>query len=123
METLADHALEERSKQARMLSRLILRKFNEKMRRVQHGEVYATIASEFLHLPSLDNLDRLSTVYGYPWVRCALNLLDNLVFKEFFYEKVFLHPLWIKQFARLLDAAKPRPILRELLQVHNPRSP
>ena len=115
METLDDDALEERSKQARTLSRLILRKFNEKMRRVQFGELYMTIASEFLRLPSLDNVDRLSTVYGHPRVRCALNLLDNLVFKEFFYGKVFLHPLWIKQFTRLLDAAKPRPIVRELL--------
>ena len=115
METLDDDTLKERSKQARTLSRLILRKFNERMRQLQHGDLYMTIASEFLHLPSLDNVDRLSTVYGHPRVRCALNLLDNFVFKQFFYGKVLLHPLWIKQFARLLDVAKPRPIVRELL--------
>ena len=116
MDTLNDHALEERSKQGRMLSRLIMRKFNEKMRRGNPpGEVYISIASDFLHLPSLDNVDRLSTVYGYPCVKCALNLLDNLVFEEFFYGKVPLHPLWIKQFTGLLDAAKSRPIIRELL--------
>ena len=86
------------------------------MRRIERlGEVYATIVSEFLYLPSIDNLDRLSTVYGYPLVRKALTLLDNLVFKEFFYGKVFLHPLWIKQFTRLLDAARSRPMVRELL--------
>jgi hypothetical protein len=68
-----------------------------------------------MSLPSLDNVDRLSTVYGYSRVRRAISLLDNLVFEEFFYGKLYLYPLWIKQFARLLDAARPRAIVRELL--------
>ena len=111
-----DDALEERAKQVRTLSRLVLRKFNERMRRLERrGEVYVAIISEFLYLPSLDNIDRVSAVYGYPLVRKALGLLDNLVFKEFFYGKIFFHPLWIKQFTRLLDGAKPRPIVRELM--------
>jgi len=38
-----------------------------------------------------------------------------LVFEEFFYGKLSLYPLWIKRFARLLDAAKPRAIVKELL--------
>ena len=116
MEALDSYPLEERSKQARVLSRLVLRKFNERMRRGQRlAEVYITIVSEFLYLPSLDNIDRLSTVYGYSLVRNALSLFDNVAFEEFFYGKVFLHPLWIRQFTRLLDAARSRPIIRELL--------
>ena len=115
METIDDSTLEERSKQARTLSRLILRKFNEKMRRIHLGELYMTIVTEFLYLPSLDNVDRLSTVYGHPRVWCALTMLDKLVLKEFFYGKIFIHPVWIKQFTQLLDVAKPRPILNELL--------
>ena len=116
METLDVCGLEVRSKQARMLNRLILRKFNERMRRGQQsGEVYITIVSDLLSLPSLDNVDRLSTVYGYPLVRRALCLLDNLLFEEYAYGKVFFHPLWLKQFTRLLNAAKPRSIVQELL--------
>ena len=110
-------SLEERLKQSRVFKRLALRKLQQ--RRLQGGndqrDVYSTIASEFLSLPSLDNVDRLSTVYGYSRVRRAISLLDNLVFEEFFYGKVYLYPLWMKQFTRLLDAARPRAIVKELL--------
>ena len=109
--------LEERLRQSRVFKRLALRKLQQ--RRLREGqeprEAYETIASEFLSLPSLDNVDRLSTVYGYSRVRRALSLLDNLVFEEFFYGKLNLYPLWIRQFARLLDAARPRAIVKELL--------
>jgi hypothetical protein len=109
--------IEERVKQTRMFKRLVGRKFTQ--RRLQYGydhrEPYSTIASEFLALPSLDNVDRLSTVYGYARVRKAIGLLDNMVFEEFFYGKVGLYPLWIKQFTRLLDAARPRQIVKELM--------
>jgi hypothetical protein len=109
--------LDERLKQSRVFKRLALRKLQQ--RRLQEGEeqrdVYSTVASEFLSLPSLDNVDRLSTVYGYSRVRRAISLLDNLVFEEFFYGKLYLYPLWIKQFTRLLDAARPRAIVKELL--------
>ena len=109
--------LEERLQQSRVFKRLALRKLHA--RRLQEGQVqmgvYETIASEFMSLPSLDNVDRLSTVYGYSRVRRAMSLLDNLVFEEFFYGKLHLYPLWIKQFTRLLDAARPRAIVKELM--------
>lgn len=109
--------IDERLQQSRVFKRLALRKLRQ--RKLQEGEesrgLYETIACEFLTMPSLDNVDRLSTVYGYSRVRKAISLLDNLVFEEFFYGKLYLYPLWIKQFARLLDAARPRAIVRELL--------
>ena len=117
MDLLQKSDLDERLKQSRVFKRLALRKLQ--LRKLQEGEeqrdVYATIASEFMSLPSLDNVDRLSTVYGYSRVRRAISLLDNLVFEEFFYGKLYLYPLWIKQFTRLLDAARPRAIVKELL--------
>ena len=117
MEPLEHSALDERLKQSRVFKRLALRKLQ--LRKLQEGQeqrdVYSAIASEFLCLPSLDNVDRLSTVYGYSRVRRAISLLDNLVFEEFFYGKLYLYPLWIKQFTRLLDAARPRAIVKELL--------
>lgn len=109
--------LEERLQQSRVFKRLALRKLRQ--RRLKEGqdqkELYETIASEFMSLPSLDNVDRLSTVYGYSRVRRAISLLDNLVFEEFFYGRLHLYPLWIKQFTRLLDAARPRAIVKELM--------
>ena len=117
MDLARNSDLEERLRQSRVFKRLALRKLQQ--RRLREGqeprEVYETIASEFLSLPSLDNVDRLSTVYGYSRVRRAISLLDNLVFEEFFYGKLYLYPLWIKQFTRLLDAAHPRAIVKELL--------
>lgn len=117
MDLTKNSTLEERLVQSRAFKRLALRKLQRK--RLQGGqeplEVYETIASEFLSLPSLDNVDRLSTVYGYSRVRRAISLLDNMVFEEFFYGKLHFHPLWIKQFTRLLDAARPRALVKELL--------
>ena len=108
MNLTQNSTLDERLKQSRVFRRVALRKLQQ--RKLKEGEeqrdVYSTVASEFLSLPSLDNVDRLSTVYGYSRVRRAISLLDNLVFEEFFYGKLYLYPLWIKQFARLLDAAR-----------------
>jgi hypothetical protein len=110
-------SLDERLRQSRVFKRLVIRRIGQ--RKLKEGEasnvLYETIASDFLGLPSLDNVDRLSTVYGYSRVRRAISLLDNLVFEEFFYGKLSLYPLWIKQFTRLLDAARPRAIVKELL--------
>ena len=110
-------SLDERLNQSRVFKRLVIRRIGQ--RKLKEGEasnvLYETIASDFLDLPSLDNVDRLSTVYGYSRVRRAISLLDNLVFEEFFYGKLALYPLWIKQFTRLLDAARPRAIVKELL--------
>lgn len=117
MDLTKKSTLEERLDQSRVFKRVALRKLQQ--RRLREGqeprEVCATIASEFLSLPSLDNVDRLSTVYGYSRVRRAISLLDNLVFEEFFYGKLYFYPLWIKQFTRLLDAARPRALVKELL--------
>jgi hypothetical protein len=117
MDSQKNSTLDERLKQSRLFKRLALRKLQQ--RKLQQAQepiaVYATIASEFMSLPSLDNVDRLSTVYGYSRVRRAISLLDNLVFEEFFYGKIQLYPLWIKQFARLLDAARPRAIVKDLM--------
>jgi len=117
MNSSNNSAVEERLQQSRVFKRLALRKLQG--RRLQEGQVqmgvYETIASEFMNLPSLDNVDRLSTVYGYSRVRRAMSLLDNLVFEEFFYGKLHVYPLWIKQFTRLLDAARPRAIVKELM--------
>ena len=117
MDSLKNSELDERLQQSRVFKRLALRKLRQ--RKLQEGEesrgVYETIASEFLTVPSLDNVDRLSTVYGYARVRRAINLLDNLIFEEFFYGKLYVYPLWIKQFTRLLDAARPRAIVKGLL--------
>lgn len=117
MDLLRKSGPEERLEQSRMFRRQALRKLGQ--RRLHEGQesigIYETIASEFLAMPSLDNVDRLSTVYGYSRVRRAISLLDNLVFEEFFYGKLALYPLWIKQFIRLLDAARPRAIVKELL--------
>jgi hypothetical protein len=116
MDSQKNSALEERLKQTRMFKRLALRKFQQRKLQAQEPiDIYATIASEFMSLPSLDNVDRLSTVYGYSRVRRAISLLDNLVFEEFFYGKIQLYPLWIKQFTRLLDAARPRAIVKDLM--------
>jgi hypothetical protein len=117
MDFAKNSTLEERLEQSRAFKRLVLRKLQQKKLREGQDpkEVYATVASEFLSLPSLDNVDRLSTVYGYSRVRRAISLLDNLVFEEFFYGKLYIYPLWIKQFTRLLDAARPRPLVKELL--------
>jgi hypothetical protein len=117
MDFLKNSDLDERLKQSRVFKRLALRKLRQ--RKLREGEesrgVYETIASEFLTVPSLDNVDRLSTVYGYSRVRRAIGLLDNLIFEEFFYGKLYVYPLWIKQFTRLLDAAKPRAVVKGLL--------
>ncbi len=109
--------IEERLSQSRAFKRTVLRKLQQKAWRddSETKQVYYTIASEFLCLPSLDNVDRLSTVYGYARVRKAISLLDSLVFEEFFYGKFCIYPMWMKQFARLLDAARTRAMVRDLM--------
>ena len=118
MDTHTKSTVEDRLSQSRTFKRVVLQKLeNKRVQRERENPrgLYSTIASEFLSLPSLDNVDRLSTVYGYAQVRRAIALLDNLVFEEFFYGKLSVYPLWMKQFARLLDAAKPRSVIRELM--------
>jgi hypothetical protein len=114
--SLYTSTIDDRLSQCRILRRAVQRRLQQKrLHESETKELHATIASEFLCLPSLDNVDRLSTVYGYARVRKAIGFLDNLVFEEFFYGKLSIYPLWMKQFTRLLDAAKPRAIIRELM--------
>lgn len=99
-----------------MFKRVVLQKLCERRSRDREPvEFYLIIASEFLSLPTLDKVDRLSTVYGFERVRRTLSLIDNLVFAEFFYGKLFFYPLWIKQFAQLLTVAKTRHTVRDLM--------
>ena len=108
--------LEERLKQSRVFKRVVLQKLCErKSRDSEPVEFSLIIASEFLSLPTLDKVDRLSTVYGFERVRKTLSLIDNLVFSEFFYGKIFFYPLWIKQFSKLLAVAKTRHMVRDLM--------
>lgn len=117
MDILMKSAINERLSQSQTFKRLVLRRLRQRMLQGERDPrgLYETIISEFLNLPSLDNVDKLSTVYGYARVRKAINLLDNLVFEEFFYGKIAIYPLWMKQFARLLEAARPRANVRELM--------
>jgi hypothetical protein len=109
-------SLEERLRQSRVFKRVVLQKLSERRSRDSEPvEFYLIIASEFLCLPTLDKVDRLSTVYGFERVRRTLSLIDNLVFAEFFYGKLFFYPLWIKQFAQLLAVAKTRNMVRDLM--------
>ena len=73
------------------------------------------IASRFMEFPSLENVHHLCLFYGYAKVRSALIEVENAIFEEFFYGKIFLYPLWLKRFGRIFDAAKPRAQVRELL--------
>jgi hypothetical protein len=110
--------IKDRLSQSRAFKQVVLRKLQQKRLQRERDNpkgLYSTIVSEFLSLPSLDNVDKLSTLYGYARVRMAISLLDNLVFEEFFYGKLSMYPLWMKQFARLLDAARPRAMVRELM--------
>ena len=110
--------IKDRLSQSRAFKQIVLRKLQQKRLQRERDNpkgLYSTIVSDFLSLPSLDNVDKLSTLYGYASVRTAISLLDNLVFEEFFYGKLSMYPLWMKQFARLLDAARPRAMVRELM--------
>ncbi|MGA2783815.1 MAG: hypothetical protein ABSF09_03850 [Candidatus Bathyarchaeia archaeon] len=103
-------------RQSRVFKRVVLQKLCERRSRDSDPvEFSLIIASEFLSLPTLDKVDRLSTVYGFERVRRTLSIIDNLVFAEFFYGKLFFYPLWIKQFAQLLAVAKTRHMVRDLM--------
>ena len=105
-----------RDAQTRYLKRFILRRIAQRSR----GQADASpsdrkIAERFMESPSLENVHHLCLFYGYGKVRTTLTKVENAIFEEFFYGKVFLYPLWFKQFSRIFDAARPRPQIRELL--------
>jgi hypothetical protein len=95
---------------------VVLRKILGKAKavEVEQARVDQTIALKFLESPTIENVDELSYVFGYSRVRRAIHILDKVVFEEFFYGKLSFYPLWIKRFAQLFDAAKPRQAVREL---------
>jgi hypothetical protein len=68
-----------------------------------------------MECPSVENVHHLCLFYDYAKVRSALTRVENAIFEDFFYGKVFLYPLWFKQFSKIFDAAKPRAQIRELL--------
>ncbi len=65
--------------------------------------------------PSLENVHHLCVFYGYAKVRSTLARVENVIFEEFFYGRIFLYPLWFKQFSMIFEAARPRAQIRELL--------
>lgn len=73
------------------------------------------IASRFMDSPTLENVHHLCLFYGYAKVRSTLVKVENAIFEDFFYGKVFLYPLWLKRLSRIFDAARPRAQVRELL--------
>jgi hypothetical protein len=105
-----------RHTQTRYLKRFVLRRIAKGKRREPSENFWDwEIASRFMEFPSLENVHHLCLFYGYAKVRSALIKVENAIFEEFFYGKIFLYPLWLKRFSRIFDAAKPRAQVRELL--------
>ncbi len=116
MDSAASDKLQGRLRQTRVLKRVVLRKLLRMFRGAQNeqGQVEQSIAVRFLDRPSLENVDELCVLFGYARVRRAIHLLDKAVFEEFFYGKLAFYPLWIKRYAQLFEAARPRQVAREL---------
>ena len=105
-----------RHAQTRYLKRFVLRRIGKGKPSEPNANFWDwEIASRFMEFPSLENVHHLCLFYGYAKVRSALIKVENAIFEEFFYGKIFLYPLWLKRFSRIFDAAKPRAQVRELL--------
>jgi hypothetical protein len=105
-----------RHAQTRYLKRFVLRRIAKGKPSEPNANFWDwEIASRFMEFPSLENVHHLCRFYGYAKVRGALTRVENAIFEEFFYGKIFLYPLWLKRFSRIFDAAKPRAQVRELL--------
>jgi hypothetical protein len=116
MEADLTDPLEKRHVQTRYLKRFVLRRIAKKESSEAESKTWEKeIASRFMESPTLENVHHLCLFYGYGKVRSALVRLENAIFEDFFYGKIFLYPLWLKRFSRIFDAAKPRPQIRELL--------
>jgi hypothetical protein len=103
-----------RQAQTRYLRRFVLRRIAKGKTSERNANFWDwEIASRFME--SLENVHHLCLFYGYAKVRSALTKVENAIFEEFFYGKIFLYPLWLKRFSRIFDAAKPRAQVRELL--------
>jgi len=116
MEADLTDPLDKRHAQARYLKRFVLRRItNKEGAESDTGTCNKEIALRFMESPTLENVHHLCLFYGYGKVRSALVRLENAIFEDFFYGKIFLYPLWLKRFSKIFDAARPRPQIRELL--------
>ena len=116
MEADASDPFAKRQAQTRYLKRYVLRRLTEKTGPQPKTAVCdKEIALRFMDCPSLENVHHLCLFYGYAKVRSALIKVENAIFEDFFYGRVFLYPLWLKRFSRIFEAARPRGQVRELL--------
>jgi len=105
-----------RHPQTRYLKRFVLRRMKRRTDTQANSNVGdREIASRFMESPTLENVHHLCLFYGYAKVRSALIKVENAIFEDFFYGKIFLYPLWLKRLSRIFDAARPRAQVRELL--------
>jgi hypothetical protein len=120
MDSTATDNLRGHLRQTRVLKRVVLRKLLRAAhaRENEQLQVDQLIASKFLEDPRLENVDELCVSFGYARVRRAIHLLDKMIFEEFFYGKLYFYPMWIKRYAQLFEAARPRQIVRELNSSH-----
>lgn len=115
MEADLTDPLEKRHTQTRYLKRFVLRRLAKKEdAESDRSTCHKEIAFRFMEAPTLENVHHLCLFYGYGKVRSALVRLENALFEDFFYGKIFLYPLWLKRFSKIFDAARPRPQIREL---------
>ena len=105
-----------RDAQTRYLKRFVLRRITRRSHARNDGNTRdREIAARFMQSPSLENVHHLCLFYGYAKVRSTLAKVENVIFEEFFYGRIFLYPLWFKQFSMIFEAARPRAQIRELL--------
>jgi len=105
-----------RDTQTRYLKRFVLRRIAQRAGAQTSMSTWdREIASRFMDSPTLENVHHLCLFYGYAKVRSTLVKVENAIFEDFFYGKVFLYPLWLKRLSRIFDAARPRAQVRELL--------
>jgi hypothetical protein len=116
MEADAADLFASRHAQTHYLKQFVLRRMARGRVKQLYDNVWdSEIASRFMECPSLENVHHLCLFYGYAEVRSALIKVENAIFEEYFYGRIFLYPLWLKRFSRIFDAAKPRAQVRELL--------
>ena len=116
MEADATDLFAKRHAQTRYLKRFVLGRIAKRTSTQANSIAWEReIASRFMECPTLENVHHLCLFYGYAKVRSALIKVENAIFEDFFYGRIFLYPLWLKRFSRIFDAARPRPQIRELL--------
>jgi hypothetical protein len=101
-EPMSRHFREVKELERRLVARVLKRLIDE-----MEDEEAHEITRCFLQDPSIDGVDWLCISYGARMVLKVL-LLDSLIFEEFFYGKAEFYPVWIKRYARLIDATVPK---------------